>query len=238
MLIKKLLVLAIPVLLMIGCKDKCIEDSGVQANRGTVVKNFDKIKVSGAIKLVLRQDSSYAVKIITDSNIIDYVKVDVGSNELRLKMDENLKYCGGDSVVAEVGIGVLKALNGKGAVKVLSDGLIYADDVELTFSGSSDVSLNLNAGKLTTFMDGIGKLHLTGQAGIHNLATQGTAEVNAFDFVAGVYNIDINGSGKAQINVLNELKVKTEGASDVYYKGNPKNVKEDKSGAAKLEKVN
>jgi hypothetical protein len=38
--------------------------------------------------------------------------------------------------------------------------------------------------------------------------------------------------------VLNELTVKTEGASEVYYKGNPKEVNEKKSGAAKLEKVN
>jgi len=38
--------------------------------------------------------------------------------------------------------------------------------------------------------------------------------------------------------VLNELKVRTDGSSEIYYKGNPKKIDEKKSGATKLEKVN
>ena len=70
------------------------------------------------------------------------------------------------------------------------------------------------------------------------MSTQGTATIEAFNLAAGVYELEVTGSAKANINVLNKLSVKTEGSSEVYYKGNPKDVKEKKSGAAKLEKVN
>jgi hypothetical protein len=235
---KKLLaiLLFIPVL-MAGCSSKCIEDSGVRIAKGTVVKPFDKIDVSGSIKLILKQDSAYLIKVEADSAIMDRIKVGVSNSKLTLTMKEG-SYCGSDSIVIYAGIGELKELKGSGVVTVKSDGVINGKDLVMGFSGSPDVSLNLSVANLETNMDGIGKLNLSGQAGSHKLSTTGSSETLAYGFTAGVYDIKITGTGKAQINVLNELKVKTDGSSEIFYKGNPKKVDEDKSGAAKLEKVN
>ncbi|MDR6782534.1 hypothetical protein ABIE26_000978 [Pedobacter africanus] len=231
-----IIALFIPFLLT-GCENKCIEDSGNHVSRAITLKNFDKIKVDGAIKLVMTQDSSYKVQVEADSNIITYVKADVSGSELRLKVDYD-RYCGTDSIVVRAGIGELRGLELDGAVEVLGEGRIYAGDVDFAFSGASDVRLDLSAAKVSTKVDGVGKIALSGQAGTHDLKIKGTAKVNAFDFIVGVYNIDTEGTGKAEINVLNELKVKTSGSSEIYYKGNPKKVDEKKSGATKLEKVN
>lgn len=231
-----LLALFIPVVFT-GCENKCIEDAGLEASRTQIVKNFDRIKVEGAIQLVMVQDSSYNIRIDADSNIIAYVKADVSGSELKLKLDDD-KYCGTDSVRIRAGIGELRALKLDGAVKAVGEGRIYADDLELSFSGAADVNMNLSARKVSTRVDGVGKIALSGQAGVHELKINGTARVEAFDFIVGVYNIDTDGTGKANINVLNELKVKTSGSSEIYYKGNPKKVEEKKSGATKLEKVN
>ena len=223
--------------LLTSCKSKCIEDSGNHIEKNTVVKNFNKLDISGAFKIILMQDSTFGVNIATDSNLMSAVKVDVSGDELRIKMDEG-SYCGSDSIVIKIGLGELTEIKTDGSVDIRTEGHIYADEVKLNFAGSSDIVLALNAGKLTTHMEGAGKLALTGQTGVHELYTQGTVSIDAFDFVAGVYSLDITGSAKANINVLNELNVKTEGASEVYYKGSPAKVNEKKSGAAKLEKVN
>jgi len=132
----------------------------------------------------------------------------------------------------------LKEVKGSGSVSVRSDGVVNGKDLKMGFAGSSDVSLDLSVANLETSMDGVGKLNLSGQAGSHKLTTTGSSETTAYNFVAGVYNIHITGNGKASINVLNELTVKTDGSSEVYYKGNPKKIDEKKSGATKLEKVN
>jgi hypothetical protein len=228
--------LLIPVLFA-GCEHKCIEDAGQQVSRTLSVKDFDQIKVEGAIQLVMVQDSSYKIQIDADSNIINYVKADVSGSELKLKL-EDAKYCGTDSIVIRVGIGELKALKLDGTVKAVGEGRIYADDLALSFSGTTDVKMELSAGKVVTRVDGVAKIALNGQAGVHDLKIRGTAKIDAFDFTVGVYDIDTEGTGKANINVLNELKVKTSGSSEIYYKGNPKKVEEKKSGATKLEKVN
>ncbi len=235
---KKLAVIAclFPFLLT-GCNTDCIEDSGHHIEKNTVVKPFDKISVSGSIILILKQDSSYAVRIATDSNLMKYVKVDVSGSRLNIKVKEE-RYCGKDSIVVEAGIGALKELKGDGAIKVSGKERIYAGDLKLSMAGSSEVTMDLSAGNLNTNLDGTATLKLTGQTGSHTLMATGIAEVNAFNFVSGVYKINVTGTAKANINVLNELNVITEGSSEISYKGNPAKVNEKKSGAATLKKVN
>jgi hypothetical protein len=140
--------------------------------------------------------------------------------------------------VVKVGIGELKKLTAAGAVQILSESKLILNDLNISLSGSNKVRLDISAGKLTTTADGVAEINLNGQAGSHLLHTKGTATVEAFGFVVGLYDIDIDGVGKANINVLNELNVETSGSSEIYYKGNPRKVNEKKSGAAKLEKVN
>ncbi|HMI05214.1 MAG TPA: head GIN domain-containing protein [Pedobacter sp.] len=223
--------------LFTGCNTDCIEDSGNHIEKNTVVKPFDKISVAGSIILILRQDSSYAVRIATDSNLMKYVKVDVSGAQLNIKVKEEA-YCGKDSIVVEAGIGALKELKGDGSLKVSGKERIYAGDLKLSMAGSSEVTLDLTAGNLSTNIDGTGTFKLTGQTGSHTLMVTGIADVDAFNFVSGVYKINVTGTAKANINVLNELSVNTEGSSEISYKGNPAKVNEKKSGAAVLKKVN
>ena len=235
---RKLVAIAlfIPVLLS-GCSSKCVEDSGIRIAKAITVKPFDQLVIDGALKVVLKQDSSYALKIEADSNVMEFIKADVSGSKLTLKLKDGA-YCGGDSVLVYAGIGELKEINGSGSVQMRTDGVINGKDLTMNFSGTSNISLNLSVANLKTKMDGVSKLNLSGQTGTHNLTTTGSSETTAYNFIAGVYDIQITGNGKASINVLNELKVRTDGSSEIYYKGNPKKIDEKKSGATKLEKVN
>lgn len=223
-------------LFLSACSNKCIEDLGIQTSKELSLKTFDEIDVQGAVKLILLQDSSYKVSIQSDSNFISYVQADVSSSKLKIKLKR--EYCGSDSIVVRAGIGELKKLVTAGAVQVVSEQKLVLNDLNMILGGNTKLWLDVNAGKVTTNVDGIAEINLSGQAGNHILTSKGNIKINAFDFVSGIYNLDIEGVGKANINVLNELKVKTSGSSEIYYKGNPKKVDEKKSGAAKLEKVN
>jgi hypothetical protein len=220
-----------------SCSNKCIEDSGKHITKDAKVKPFDEIELSGPVKLVLRQDSSFAVRISADSAIMEQVKPDVSGHTFKLDLAA-MKYCGTDSILVSVGVGAVKKITAKGASKVYSDGRLNLGDLNLNLSGTTDLNLNINAGKLKTKIDGASRLTLSGQAGSHELESKGVLNLDAFNFVVGLYDLEVDGTGKLNINVLNDLKVNTSGATQIYYKGNPKNVSEKKSGTAKLQKVN
>jgi len=229
--------LALP-LLFAACKSKCVEDLGIHSSREIIVNPFDEIKVSGPIKLIMRQDSSFKVVVDADSNIIGKIKADVSGHELSLKLDAK-DYCGKDSIIISAGIGALKKLSGEGATRIYTSSPINVGELQMNLSGATKVSMDINAGKLTaTQDDGAANIDLRGQAGTFKLKTQGAVTLDAFSFVTGVYDVDIEGVAKLKINVLNDLKVKSTGATEIFYKGSPKNIDEKKSGTYKLERVN
>jgi hypothetical protein len=230
------LILAIP-LFMVACKPKCIEDSGKHITKDVSLKVFDEIKVSGPLKLVLRQDSSYTLQLSADSNLVDQIKTEVSGGEFKVSLDPKV-YCGSDSVVVHVGIGELKKLAADKNSQVFGEGMIYVNKLDIDLHDTTSVNLSLNAAVLSTSLDGKTQLTLSGQTGKHELESKGSLVLNAFDFVSGMYDLDIEGLGRSNINVLNELKVKTSGSSEIYYKGSPKSVNEKKNGVSKLEKVN
>jgi len=235
---KKLLflVFALP-LLFAACKSDCIEDSGIHINKSVTLKVFDEIKVSGPLKLVLHQDSTYALQLSADSNIIDQIKTDVSGGEFKISLDPK-KYCGTDSIVIHAGIGELKELTVENKSQVSSEGVLHVGELRIKLSDTTLLTLNLDGALVKTEVDGKAKINLTGQTGKHEFKSKGAIELDAFNFVSGIYDLVIEGVGKANINVLNELKVKTNGASEIYYKGNPKKVEEKKTGVGKLEKHN
>jgi hypothetical protein len=223
--------------LLSSCSTKCIKDSGKQLVKDAKVKPFDEIEISGPIKLVLKQDSSFAIKISADSNIMAELKPDVSGHTFKVALDP-MKYCGTDSIVIHAGIGALTLIKASGSSKVYSEGKINLADLDLDLTGAPNLNLNINAANVKTEVNGSAKLTLTGQAGSHKVRSKGVLNLDAFSFVVGLYDLDMEGTGKSNINVLNDLKVNTSGATEVYYKGSPKNVSEKKSGTAKLEKVN
>lgn len=231
------LIVLVVAVFVAGCGGKCVEDSGIRAHRASTVGVFDQIKVSGKIKLVLTQDSTYQVKVEADSNIIDAVKVVVSGTELRIELADE-KYCGTDSILVFANIGELKNLALNGNVLLQTEGVLHVNDLNILTKGANALNLNLNAAKLSTKTEGVTQLNLKGQAGVQDLKSKGTLKMEAFDFVVGIYNLNIDGIGNANINVLNELKVNTNGTSSIHYKGNPKKVDEKKTGATTLEKVN
>ncbi|WP_432711932.1 head GIN domain-containing protein [Pedobacter sp.] len=231
-----LLVIALP-LLITACNTACIEDAGVRVEHVQSLKEFDELEVRGPIKVIIQQDSSYKVRIAADSNVVDEVKASVSGGTLKLKLDSD-KYCGSDSVVIYAGIKLLKKINLESGSKLQSTSLLNLRDVEMNLNGTTQVDLQLTAGKLTTTVDGTAKIALSGQAGEHILNSTGALSLNAFDFVVARYNLHTEGVNASNINVLNDLNVETSGTSETFYKGSPVKINKKKAGTAKLEKVN
>jgi hypothetical protein len=234
---KNLLYLLVLPVLFTACKSKCVEDLGIHSTRDYALKPFDEIKLSGPIRLVMRQDSSYKVNVAADSAVIGLVKVEVSGHELELKLDAK-QYCGKDSIIISAGIGDLKKLKAEGAGHIYTSSLINVNELDMNLSGATMLMMQMNAAKLITTTDGAANLSLLGQAGSYQLKSKGAVEVTAFDFVTGVSDINLEGVAKLKINVLNELKINSTGSATISYKGSPKKVEEKKTGTYKLEKVN
>lgn len=214
----------------------CINGSGKQISEVRNVGPFTKIETSGSIKVVLRQDSLSSIRILADDNIQREIDTRVKGNTLVIDMEGNI--CDGGPVTIYISSKNYEGIEASGAVEIVSDGKLNVNDFDLDLSGSSRVSLDINAANLRTSSTGASEIKLAGQAGSHNLDLSGSSSVEALDFVVGKYHIESSGSSKSRINVLNELDIRSSGSSDIQYRGNPSNVTNDDSGASSVKKIN
>ncbi|MEO8884573.1 MAG: head GIN domain-containing protein [Mucilaginibacter sp.] len=222
-------------LVLPACKLTCITGSGNKISEDRKVSDFTAIRISGNFKVKLVQDSSLNLHITTDDNLLKYIKTRVEGDKLIVSNED---VCTNGDQEITIGVHNLNALHASGAVEVTSDGKINTGDMEIELSGSTKVTLDLNAARLTTKGSGSTEVNLKGQASTHNIDLSGSGNVNALDFIVGDYNISTSGSSDCQINVLRELNVRSSGSSSIKYRGTPTQINNSKSGSSSIEKIN
>ena len=213
----------------------CIEASGNQISQDRNVGSFTRVETSGSMKIILKQGPVNSVKITADDNILKEIETNVSGNKLYIDLEKN--FCNSGPITVYITSKDYEGVSASGAVEVLSDGKLNLNDFELDLSGSSKVDLDLNAANVKTSSSGASEIFLKGQAGSHELDLSGSTSVEALDFVVGRYRIESSGASNSRINVLNELNLSSSGSSDVEYRGNPSNIKNDESGASSLKKI-
>jgi hypothetical protein len=230
------LVAGMAILGLTSCILNCVRGSGNMKTETRKVSDFNRISISGEYKVVLKQDSSLSLTITADDNLLKYIKTTVSGDQLRIYNKRN--FCNTGQLTVTVGVRNLEELSSSGVVEIESDGKINAKDMRFGLSGSSKITMDLNAANVVTSGSGSSEINLKGQATSHDIDLSGNGKVHAFDFVVGSCEIESSGVGYSEVDVLNSLSVHSSGASEVKYRGNPSNITNDKSGASSIEKVN
>ncbi|QJD97444.1 DUF2807 domain-containing protein [Mucilaginibacter robiniae] len=221
---------------LMSCHRRGVKGSGHFVTQTHMVGDFHAIKISGAYKVNLKQDSSLNITITADDNLMKYIKTEVNNGELHLYNNKSIN--SSKDVVVTIGVRQLTAIKTEGAIELQSAGLINAQDLELQFAGASNVNLNLKANKLSTQGSGATEIYLTGQAASHDVHFAGMVKLQAYDLIINSYNLETSGASECELNVVKSLIVNSSGASQINYKGNPTAVNINKSGAASVKKIN
>ena len=225
------------VMLLASCNGfDCINGSGNQVSKESNPGPFTRIETSGAFRIVLKQDSISNIRIVADDNIQKEIQTRLKGNTLLIRMEGN--FCDSGPITVYLSSKNYEGIEVSGSMEIMSEGKLNVKDFELDLTGSSKVMLDMNAANLKTSSSGASEIELMGQAGSHDIRLKGAGSLEALDFVVGEYHINSSGASKSRINVLNELIVKSSGASEVEYRGSPSRVENDDSGASKIKKIN
>lgn len=228
---------ALVIFTIVGCNSgDCTRGSGKQVSQIRNIGQFSSIKAGGNIKLIVKQAPEELLRVTADDNIQKKISTKIKKDQLVIEMDGNI--CEKNPVVIYVSSPRMEGIDVSGAVEVVGEGRFNSSSFNLDLSGASQATLEISCGDMNTNTSGASKVILKGQAGSHSLKMSGSSELNAYDFVVGNYEINTSGASNLKINVLNELNVESSGSSEISYRGNPKHITNDKSGASSIRKVN
>jgi hypothetical protein len=217
-----------------GCFLNCVHGSG---NSKTVTRkpgDFEGIEISGGYKVILKQDSSYGIKITADDNLLKYIKTNVHGGMLHIYNKRS--FCDEGEMTIYIGVGKLEEVRTSGAIDLEGDGHIKTDNLSIHSSGDSRINMDLTAANVKVDGSGHTELHLKGTASSLSTDMSGSSNIQAFDLAVGNCEISTSGSGESEVNVSTSLHISSSGSSSVKYKGNP-SIANDKSGASTVEKV-
>ncbi|MCX6281222.1 MAG: DUF2807 domain-containing protein [Bacteroidetes bacterium] len=220
-----------------GITSACNMINGVQGDgkvikETRVVSSFDRIEVSGAFNVYLKQGSLEEVIIEADENLQPIISAEVHGSTLVIDTKKPINHM--TALKVYITFKDLKKVEVSGAVDITTESKVNLTDFSLHTSGASDVRMEVNAQKLDLNCSGASKLRLTGTATDVTADLSGACDIYGFDLVCENFTVDMSGAGKAQIHVTKKINAEISGAGSIHYKGNPAVINQSVSGAGSI----
>ncbi len=220
------------------CISSC--DPGVQGN-GNVstetreLESFHSIDLSGAYEVYLTQSTNSGLKIETDENLHQYIETYVDDGILYVSSTRRIGRH--RELALYMNFKDLKSIDASGASEVKTRGAVRGEKLSMDFSGAVEADLELDYEQVIGDFSGASELNLKGKASLVSLDGSGAIEVNALNLITKKFVLDVSGAAEASVHVTEELVIDASGAVEVNYKGNPKSITKDVSGAASIEAI-
>lgn len=191
-----------------------VRGSGNVKSETRNLSGFKKIKVSSAVVLNVTVGKEFGVVVEADDNLLDHVTTEVSGDSLAIGTRDSIS--AKSDIKATVTMPELAGLDLSGASNATVAGTA-GENLKIVASGASKVKI-----------DGrVKELHANA-SGASNINAESLAVENAEAEASGASTIIVNASGKADLNAS--------GASTVVYAGDPRELKQDSSGASTIRK--
>lgn len=210
-----------------GCFVDLDDDGPFNCTRGTGsvvtetlnVPDFDGIVLKISADVEITQGPTQLVEVEGFGNIIDELETDVRAGVWEIEFDDCIRNQGNLRIF--ITVPNLRMLKVSGSGDVVSTNTLDVPNLELGISGSGTIDVAANADNIDALISGSGSILLEGAADELDLRTSGSGDLRAFDLPVREANVEISGSGNADVTVADYLRVRISGSGDVRYRGNP-----------------
>ena len=198
---------------------------------------FNRVDVSGGIKVHVRQDATSSVKVEADQNLMEYIDVYNNGNTLVIKEREGYNLNPSKDIIVYVAAPVFRDIEVSGACDIIGDNTISGnEELSMHVSGAGDIIMQVAVPKVNAEISGSGSINLKGQATEFSAHVSGSGDVRCFDLITDNTRLDLSGASEVVVTANKILDIDASGASSVEYKGNA-NVSQHISGAGSVKKV-
>jgi hypothetical protein len=235
---RRIIFVAFVVSLFCSCKffgGKRVNGNGNVVTRDISVAEFNSIEAGSAMQIRIKQGPA-SVQLKTDENLQEYFTIKVDGKTLVIEQKSGYSLSSKEEIIVYISAPTFENLSVGGASKLISEGLITADEIELHGSGANRFDMELKASKVLADFSGSSTLNLKGSANDFVTDASGASKIYCLEFITQEADVDVSGASHAELAVEKELKVDASGASHVEYKGNA-NVKQNSSGASNVKKI-
>lgn len=191
-----------------------IQGSGTSKTETRSVKGFTKVDAGGAVNVEISMQKDFSVEVQADDNLLANIKTEVSGDTLKIYSEDRISPK--TRINVKISMPSLEGLDISGASSA-NVANVSADSLELRASGASKIKIDGTANEL-------------------NADASGASTIDAEGLKAEDADVEASGASKTVVSATNELKADASGASTISYTGEPKNLKQNSSGASSITK--
>ncbi|MEZ4856494.1 MAG: head GIN domain-containing protein [Gelidibacter sp.] len=224
----KVLISCIISLLLFSCNFDINLGPGVKGNNHVVSKNrdlngnFNEIKISRGLDVYLAQNDTQSLTVEADENLHDLIITKIENGVLEIYADENISYAASKKVMLNFkNVSKITATSGS---DVYSNNTIKAENLELTATSGSDMSLDSVTETLSCNTSSGSNMKLSGKTEKLYAQASSGSDMDAANLSATTSEAKASSGADITVNTSKELYAKTSSGGDITYFGNPKKV--------------
>ncbi|PRY07370.1 putative autotransporter adhesin-like protein [Pontibacter ummariensis] len=225
--------LLLSVLLLSACDEQgmCLKGEGEVETRTLELENFVGVRVGGSTRVFVERGDVQRVKVKGQPNVLNELETAVSGDV----WDISFSRCLQEHETVEVYITVPELQSAKvgGAGYIELKDVFEGDEFNAGVSGSGNVKVLLGVNRFNSEVSGSGTITASGATREQRVSISGSGSHHAFDMSSQEAEVDISGSGEAQVDVRNTLEADISGSGRVYYRGSP-DINKSISGSGKV----
>ena len=201
--------------------------------------SFSIIHTSVSVDVNFHASQEYRAHITVDSNLLEYVKVNVEGNTLYIGTKNGSYsftkfvvdvYCPFVSEVSMSGSGNFKGMDKIVVPKFESKisgsgditGMFECEEFSARISGSGKIKGDVECKDFSADIRGSGDVKMKGSATNLNVSVSGSGDFKGSELKTNNAVINLSGSGNINLWVEDNLKARISGSGEIKYRGKPK----------------
>jgi eukaryotic-like serine/threonine-protein kinase len=219
---KILLILCLTLAVLVpGCSraGSSINGSGTIIDQNLKVKDFNSINIQGPFSLEIVRSDAYQVTLSTDNNLMSRLQISLERRTLKVRIEAPAAFFP-TSLKIRIAMPDITSLNLSGRVKAVLTGFKSISDFTLFLSDDCIVTGDLEAIIARFHLSKSCQVGLTGSSMRLELECSGS-KLDLENFFLITAQVKLEEGSEAVLNVAGRFDVVLNGASKIFYLGNP-----------------
>lgn len=242
---KNILSLLFVLVIFAGCKkenlDDCFSNAGEVVTETRLLSYFENISIYDNVNLILVQGNGFSVKVEGGENLISSVQTEVTDSSLVI---HNTMKCNWvrdykNELTVYVSTASLKSIRYEGSGDIKTTGNLKFNELAISvWGGSGSFELDVDCDRLDLAQHyGTVDFNVSGKTGLTAIYSNSYGPFNCYGLNSNIVYIRSNGTNDCFVHANHILEAEITSVGNVYYKGNPFEIKTQISGTGRLIKL-
>lgn len=221
--------------------DDCFTNTGAQVIESRQTGSFSRIELYDNVNLVLVPGTTPELKVETGKNIMEAITTVIENDTLKIHNTLSCNWVRNfkKEITVYATAPALREIRYEGSGDISTQGRLTYDSLQISvWGGAGSFELDLEVTKLNLALHyGTVDFHVKGKSLITTIFANSYGPFYCNDLISNIVYIRNSGTNNCYIHAVHIIEAEITSVGDIYYSGDPYDVKSEITGSGKLVKV-